>query len=226
MAGQITHSQELIESMLLAEPYFDDITVLRFDKGDIQNQVDVVIGRVGICALILTPKMTVRFKDTPGPFFEINTSVEVIENVIINRSGSGTNKSAPEVAEYVAATVHHSPAPGDNVFGAQSVELTGIGQNERNQVVITYAVDFISEGGLALDVNQTATPILTGTSTITITCATVGASIFYTLDGKNPGPQTGTLYTAPVAISSGTTIKARAWIWGYTVSQQASYTRP
>ncbi|MBQ3750619.1 MAG: fibronectin type III domain-containing protein, partial [Bacteroidales bacterium] len=61
-----------------------------------------------------------------------------------------------------------------------------------------------------------ATPILTPASgtyytgqTVTITCATEGANIYYTLDGSAP-TASSTLYTAPIAIDSTTTVKAVA----------------
>ncbi len=226
MAGQITHIQELIESMLIAEPYFEDISVIRLDRGDIENIIDIAVAKIGICVLIMTPKMTVKNDDTPGPFFEIQATCEIVENVIVNRAATGTGKAASEVAEMVAATVHLKPAPGDNVLACQSVELTGVGKSgDRQQTTITYAADFKTYGGLALDVNPTATPVITDTTgTISMTCATAGASIFYTTNGKNPGPQSGTLYTGPFSVSSGTRIRVRAWIWGYTVSAEATHT--
>jgi hypothetical protein len=46
---------------------------------------------------------------------------------------------------------------------------------------------------------------------VTINCATVGASIRYTTDGSTPATNHGTLYFAPVAISSNTTLEAFAY---------------
>ncbi len=43
---------------------------------------------------------------------------------------------------------------------------------------------------------------------VAISTSTAGASIRYTLDGSMPTPVTGTLYTAPLAISSTTTLRA------------------
>ncbi|MDO4994644.1 MAG: chitobiase/beta-hexosaminidase C-terminal domain-containing protein [Bacteroidales bacterium] len=45
--------------------------------------------------------------------------------------------------------------------------------------------------------------------TVTITCATAGSTIFYTLDGTDP-TTASTLYTEPVAITTTTTLKAIA----------------
>ena len=44
-----------------------------------------------------------------------------------------------------------------------------------------------------------------------ITSATVGASIYYTLDGSEPSPDNGTLYTGPLTIDKTETIRAAAF---------------
>jgi hypothetical protein len=50
---------------------------------------------------------------------------------------------------------------------------------------------------------------------VEITTATPGASIFYTTDGSQPSPGNGALYTAPILISTTTTLRARAYLDGY-----------
>ena len=49
----------------------------------------------------------------------------------------------------------------------------------------------------------------TGTQTISISCETSGASIYYTLDGSDP-TTSSTLYSEPIAISADATLKAIA----------------
>jgi polygalacturonase len=46
---------------------------------------------------------------------------------------------------------------------------------------------------------------------VTINCATVGASIVYTADGSTPATNNGTLYSAPITINSNTTLEAFAY---------------
>jgi hypothetical protein len=62
------------------------------------------------------------------------------------------------------------------------------------------------------------------TQTVTISCSTYEALIRYTTDGTNPSPVTGTLYSAPVEISSSLTLKAVAYKPGYSTSGIASAT--
>lgn len=79
--------------------------------------------------------------------------------------------------------------------------------------------------------NNVATPEITPASgfvyaasqTVTITCATAGASIYYTTDGSIP-TQNSTLYTEPFTIDSNVTIKAKAFKAGDVPSMVATAT--
>src|SRR5712671_6958873 len=46
--------------------------------------------------------------------------------------------------------------------------------------------------------------------TVTLTCATPGAVIRYSIDGSDPGPKGGP-YLAPIVLPAGGTVKARAY---------------
>jgi hypothetical protein len=64
-----------------------------------------------------------------------------------------------------------------------------------------------------------------GTQTVTLTDATSGATIFYTLDGTQPGTSAGgsTLqYTGPITVTATKTIKALATATGLTTSTTAT----
>jgi hypothetical protein len=60
--------------------------------------------------------------------------------------------------------------------------------------------------------------------TVTISSATSGATIRYTTDGTTPTSTTGTVYSAAIAVSSTTTLRAIAYKSGYTDSAVASAT--
>jgi hypothetical protein len=59
---------------------------------------------------------------------------------------------------------------------------------------------------------------------VTITTATTGATIRYTTDGSPPSETLGTVYAGPVAVSSSMTIKAVAYMSGWTSSSVSSGT--
>ena len=57
---------------------------------------------------------------------------------------------------------------------------------------------------------------------VTLSTSTSGASIRYTTDGSTPTSTTGTVYSAPIAVSATTTIRAIAYLAGSTDSGVAS----
>ena len=74
------------------------------------------------------------------------------------------------------------------------------------------------------DIASVAEPQITPSSclfypstNITISCATAGATIRYTLDGSDP-TESSTLYTGPILVNDDVTIKARAWKSGMNPS--------
>jgi len=64
----------------------------------------------------------------------------------------------------------------------------------------------------------------TGPQTVTITCATPGATIRYTTDGTEP-TESSTVYTEPVTVSQSLTLKAKAWKtdWFPSIVKRAEY---
>lgn len=56
------------------------------------------------------------------------------------------------------------------------------------------------------------------TVNVTMSTATPGATIYYTTDGSTPSDTNGLTYTAPLAVSATTTVKAIAYATGYTPS--------
>lgn len=88
---------------------------------------------------------------------------------------------------------------------------------------LSYDCRFKTSGGLSNTIPQLNTPVITKIgAAYTLASATAGAAIFYTLDGSNPSPRNGALYTAPLTPTAGTTLNARAWLAGYLASQAAT----
>ncbi|MEO7317398.1 MAG: chitobiase/beta-hexosaminidase C-terminal domain-containing protein, partial [Chthoniobacteraceae bacterium] len=64
----------------------------------------------------------------------------------------------------------------------------------------------------------------TATQNVAITCATAGAQIRYTTDNSTPTTTTGTVYSAPVAVSATTVLRARAFLAGFAPSNTDTQT--
>ena len=122
---------------------------------------------------------------------------------------------------------------------AQALSYQAVGQPGTYPVQAAWSVDGIG-GGEAVPANlviasssssnnvptpplQVAAPVFTPASganvpvNVMITGATPGATVYYTLDGSAPTPRS-TLYTGPIAVANMTTIRAAAFMNGWTPS--------
>ena len=100
---------------------------------------------------------------------------------------------------------------GNNYTG--SFYLTAFNSNSYDND-ITMESDNLPQA--ATPTSATAAEFETSAS-VTLTCSTAGASIYYTLDGSTP-TVTSTLYTGPIPITKTTTVKALAAKSGYARS--------
>ena len=113
---------------------------------------------------------------------------------------------------------------GTNVFGAYAT-------SNANGDEYNFALDFFVD--LGDNVPTVATPVFTpaagyyeAAQNVTITCATEGATIYYTTDGTVPTNES-TQYTEPIAVSQNTTIKAIAYVGEeFSFVATARYTFP
>ena len=113
---------------------------------------------------------------------------------------------------------------GNTLFGHPSAEYHEVWLSPHFRGVLTAAL-----AGVPVQVTV-ATPVLNPAScsfypstNVTLSCATAGATIRYTLNGSDPTAESA-IYTAPIALSSTTTIKARAFAEGMNPSAIASAT--
>ena len=221
--------QQQCADRLQSDPLFANVPVLTERIKDIQSEIARALGpmneqggKTGLVAILLTPTANVNFENVFGPFFdEVHIVVRVLENVPVNQDTStGTNVAAADAAEKICSLLHHFQP--DSANGPITAHKPSIALGN-DPSYLSYDCHFKTSGGLATVPPQAATPVIAESSgTITLTCATAGAAIFYTLDGSNPMPRNGTLYTAPFTPGAGLTLNVRAFLAGYLTSNTAT----
>ena len=156
-----------------------------------------------------------------------STNFSSTQNPDWNIAGFTSQALVPNYAGYKISNVTTTNRciafkSGNNVFGAYAESNSG---NEEYNFAIDFFVD--------LGTSAVATPVFTPVAgyyeeaqNVTITCATEGATIYYTTDGTTPTNES-ILYTEAIAVSQNTTIKAIAYL-GEEVSfvATARYTFP
>jgi hypothetical protein len=114
------------------------------------------------------------------------------------------------------ASVNVGAVPRLDVVAGQALTVTPWYAEANSQAAedAAYAAGARFVVRLDLETETVATPTFnpaagtySGTQTVTISCATAGAAIVYSLDGTNPPT---TPYTVPVAVATSATLRARA----------------
>lgn len=157
-----------------------------------------------------------------GNYFTITASDGNLTEIALTfASGEGTNAITTDVGTY---------SDGTWTGTASSVTFT-IGGSSGHRRIAAFDITYGSGGGQQETV---ATPTFTpaeGTyyepQSVSISCATDGATICYTTDGTEP-TENSSQYSVPLTISETTTLKAKAFKSGYTASAvaTATYTFP
>ncbi len=120
--------------------------------------------------------------------------------------------TAPEGKEYKAWKIGEDEYQPNNVYKVNADTVITALWQDAPVVTETVATPKLPKSGE-----------FSGTKTITITCATKGADIYYTVDGSSPSAAS-TLYTGAFTISGTTTVKAIAIMAGMNDSEIASAT--
>lgn len=226
MAGLLATLRAQIQDRLEADAYFADIPVFTEETGDVENQIARALGtltetggKIGTCAVVLTARADVRESGLPGPYLDpVYLLVHIEESVLVNQSAQGTQKACSDVAERVMALLHRWTPDGrarPMLCGDGGIQPADPQFGDR-----AYDVTVRTAGGFDPELSQVATPTAdpaagAAPQTVELACATAGAAIFYTLDGKFPSPTAGTLYSAPIEVATAATLKAAAYLAGY-----------
>ncbi len=149
------------------------------------------------------------------PFFQPGGGVSPTDLISVASSSPG-------------AAIHYTtngavPTESDPVVGANGIVTIGSGvtltarafRGDLQPSTVTAATFTLQAGKPVFSPRHG--PITNGTSLL-ITTATPGASIYYTLDGTDPTPAS-LLYTAPLTINTTSVVSARAYRTGFADSE-------
>jgi hypothetical protein len=148
MPGVLTDLQNFALGLMKSDPYYARITLLSEQLGDIANRIQIALGKLGICAIALTPEATVKHTNAPGPILDpIRVSIDVVEFVLKNRGDQGSKQAASDVAEHTAWLLHYPNHAGRR---SDPCILTA----ERLRIIpdkqfLIYRIDFTTAGALA-----------------------------------------------------------------------------
>jgi hypothetical protein len=229
MSDPLELDQEDFFHRISVDALFSDVTVLLQRKGVVDSDVEVALStlnekasKLGTCVVVLMPELQPDRPGAPGPEYKVLLTVQVIESPLLNGSDSGTGKSAESLATALRQLLHMFDTGGRNTFTFESMEPIQTSADK-----VSYGVRFARN---ARDVrpSKVATPVISPASgaapqTITLTCATVGASIYYTTDGSPPFSTNAEaeLYTAPFNLAAAATVRAAAVLTNYAPSNIA-----
>ena len=161
----------------------------------------------------------------------ISTAVGGIGQVTVTW---GAVSGATSYNLYWAQGMSVSTASGTKASPVTSPQVISGLANGTTYAFIVTAVDSYGESApspviTATTFAQASTPQFSpaggsylASQTVTITCATGGATIRYTTDGSAPNETSGTVYGSPISISNNCTLKAMAYRSGLADSALAS----
>lgn len=211
--------QEDFFGRLLADPRLSDVAVLLQRKGVTESDVESALsvfndrgtGKLGAAVIVLMPSLTPQSPNLPSAEYDVRITVQVIEMPLVNLGDTGSGISAEQLAQRVRQLFQVFSNGYGSSFTFAGMEPIAVSAGQ-----ISYGVSFTRLAGDPFD-GKVATPAIEGDSddapaTVTITCGTAGAAIYYTTDGSYPSSQNtaATLYTVPFAQADATTIRASA----------------
>lgn len=163
-------------------------------------------GKSGLAALVLVPEPYGRDPDVPGPQLDIEITVRIVENPLINRVEGGVQVTPDDLALKVLGLLHQWMPFGTNACYAD--ERGALVQVQIKDRIAWDAKVKVSEG--LTPITCASMPRITVVDDLVTMTAADGVAIYYTTDGSLPTAATGTLYTVPFALTTPGSVWVRA----------------
>jgi len=223
----LTDLQEDLQARLEADEYFVDIPVILADAGNVSAEVDKVMagqnakgGHTGAAVIVEQIDAEDDMANVPTGPLDLHLEFIVIENREINvNSKTGTGKSALAIARRIHRVMKLFTAGGR--CHCLVVERPCIAKAPEYDPYVAYLVRFRTQEADPDTFTYVQTPVMSfGSNQVTLTCATVGAEIYYTTNGDYPTPQNSqaNLYSAAFTLTEETTVRASAYYTGAIAS--------
>lgn len=175
-------------------------------------------GKVGLCCIVFAPQGSPQSVQNLGVEWQLKCAVRIVENKALNDGAEGTGIAAEDLLEDAMLDLQRwQPIPGKVcVLGDfYTVELD-------NPELWAWEFMVMCKDAGKGDERVAVPSISAAGLTVTITCATSGAAIYFTIDGTLPTPDNGTLYTAPFD-ADGWPVRACAYKAGMSASDGAYF---
>jgi hypothetical protein len=177
------------------------------------NVLQAAVAEKGLGLVVLPPRLRVSSPNIPGPRTAAVHTIQIIENTLVNRATGGTGVLWEEAMELVLQTLHQWTVTGSVCLTAETDAVEDLPSELLQRGLNGCQVNVTHDHHLAV-LSKVSTPTITIASTVTLSCATGSASIYYTIDGTFPyvGNTAATLYAAPFAKpTAGLTVRAAAF---------------
>lgn len=228
--------QSVVLAKLLAEPALININSVSLRAVQVSSEAEIKRvwlkarnGKAGAGVVVGIPSVEHNFPNVAGPERKLLLPVSVFAQPSVNALAStGTGLEAEEIVDLIDALLARFQVEG---LGTIYCDAT-MPNLETAAGVIRYDMIFVCEN--ARDEITRCEPVTLAEApalTLTLTCATAGAAIYYTTDGSLPGPDaatglaagTATLYSAPFAVTSGARVSVAAYKTGLAGSDIRQY---
>lgn len=166
-------------------------------------------GKNGVGIIVMLPDVKLESSQSSSLPLVLRSKIRVVENQLFNESSNGTGLTASRLALHVAQLMQRRAFRSGNALRcdpAKAVEEISLPGYNVHEVNVEYTRYTNTRPKVA-----TPSAAQTGDS-VTLTCITSGARIYYTLDESFPGSGNtdATLYTEPFDVADGDVLRFAA----------------
>jgi hypothetical protein len=182
-------------------------------------------GKTGCGVIVEKPELVAPLPNVPGPQGDLVIVCLVLEDPFQNLGVNGTLMPADQVAQKIQDICHLWNVEGLGMWRADTNAISAARDWEPLRAFRS-RMRIANNRGQSQRVERVNSSV--GGGTLTLTCATAGAAVYYSKNGAFPGPSNtaagAVLYAAPFAVSVGDVVRAAAFKTGMVGSPVTRFT--